>query len=121
MNNQKLEQIFKIQLINLINDLLVVFSQDSFILEVKSQFQNKMEQPNFFITLTQYFSKDIEECIINKNDANLFKTNYTFIPTSKEDIVKFKLIKYWNILSIKNKDKVWEYLNILLQIYKNIK
>ena len=35
MSNEKLEEIFKIQLINLINDLLIVFSQDSFILQIK--------------------------------------------------------------------------------------
>jgi hypothetical protein len=120
MNNEKLEKIFKIQLINLVNDLLIVFSQDTFLLEIKNQLILKINNRNFFPEIKEYFNKDIEQCIIEKNHEILFQKNYTFVPTSKEDILKLKLERYWNIMSISNKDKVWDYLNILLKIYKNM-
>ena len=36
MSNEKLEELFKIQLINLTNDLLIVFQQDPFIIEMNN-------------------------------------------------------------------------------------
>ena len=120
MNNQKLEPLFKIQLINLFNDLLIVFSNDSFLLELKLVLEDKIKQPDFFKNLDYYFSKEVEECINNKDEKILFRTKYTFIPTSKEDIIKIRLLNYWKTLSNKNKDTVWGYLNLLLQIYNKV-
>ncbi len=116
----KLQNVFKIQLINLFNDLLIVFSNDSFLLELKKTLELKINQPTFFQELDRYFCKEIEECITNKDDKILFQTNYTFIPTSKEDILKIRLMNYWKSLTKKNKDKVWDYLNVLLRIYENM-
>ena len=118
--SNKLENIFKIQLINLFNDLLIVFSNDSFLLELKLVLEDKIKNPDFFKDLSQYFCKDVEDCINNKNEKILFRTNYTFIPTSKEDIIKTKLLNYWNKLSYQNKDKIWRYLELLLQLYKKM-
>ena len=118
--SSKLENIFKIQLINLFNDLLIVFSNDSFLLELKLVLEDKIKNLYFFKNLDYYFSKEVEDCINNKDDKILFRTNYTFVPTSKEDILKIRLLNYWKTLSNKNKDKVWCYLNILLQIYNKI-
>ncbi len=120
MSNEKLEEIFKIQLINLINDLLIVFSQDTFLLEIKNQLILTINNRNFFTEIKEYFNKNIEQCIIEKNHKILFQKKYTFVPTNKEDILKLKLERYWNIMSVSNKDKVWDYLNILLEIYKNM-
>ena len=120
MTNEKLEEIFKIQLINLINDLLIVFSQDTFLLEIKNQLILKINNRNFFPEIKEYFNKDVEQCITEKNDEILFQKNYTFVPTNKEDILKLKLERYWKIMSKSNKDKVWCYLLSLLQIYKNM-
>mgnify|MGYP003981205133 FL=1 len=118
--SDKLENIFKIQLINLFNDLLIVFLNDSFLLELKLVLEDKIKHPDFFKNLDYYFSKEVEECVNNKDEKILFRTNYTFIPTSKEDIIKIRLLNYWKTLSNKNKDKVWGYLNILLQIYNKV-
>jgi hypothetical protein len=115
--SNKLENIFKIQLINLFNDLLIVFTNDYFLLELKLVLEDKIKNPDFFKNLAYYFCKEVEDCITNKDDKILFRTNYIFIPTSKEDIIKTKLLNYWNKLSSQNKDKVWGYLNLLLQIY----
>ena len=120
MSNEKLEEIFKIQLINLINDLLIVFSQDSFILEIKNQLILKINNRNFFPEIKEYFNKDVEQCITEKNDEILFQKNYAYVPTTKSDFLKLKLVKYWNSMSLSNKDKVWCYLLSLLQIYKNM-
>ena len=48
MSNKKLEEIFKIQLINLVNDLLIVFQQDLFLLEMKKQALTKIKSKSFF-------------------------------------------------------------------------
>ena len=48
MSNEKLEEIFKIQLINLINDLLIVFQQDPFIIEMKNIAISKIQNKSFF-------------------------------------------------------------------------
>ena len=38
MNNKQIEKVFKIQLINLFDDLLIVFKQDTFLLELKTKY-----------------------------------------------------------------------------------
>jgi hypothetical protein len=120
MNQEKIKNVFKIQLINLFNDLLIVFSNDFFLLELKKKIEYKIQEPNFFRELNTYFCPEIEQCINQKDDKILFRTNYSFIPLSKEDILKTKLLNYWNIIDEKNKDKVWGYLKLLLQLYENI-
>ena len=42
------------------------------------------------------------------------------LPISTENIVKLKLQNYWLNLNLSNKDKIWSYLDILLNIYNNI-
>lgn len=116
----KIKEAFKIQLINLCDDLLVVFNNDNFIYQIKSYIKTQLLEPDFFDRLHSYFCKDIEEAINNKNDDILFKTNFTFIPNSKEDLIKLKMGRYWKNLSNKNKEKVWEYFLILLKLYKTM-
>ena len=118
MSNKKLEEIFKIQLINLVNDLLIVFQQDLFLLEMKKQALTKIKSKSFFSEIKEYFSNDIEQCILEKNDEVLFEKKYSYIPTTKNDILKLKLERYWNSMSKTNRDKVWSYLSSLLKIYK---
>ena len=120
MNNKQIEKVFKIQLINLFDDLLIVFKQDTFLLELKTQAIKKINEENIFIEMKEYFNKDIEKYILEKNDKIVLEKNYSFVPTTKKEIIKFKLSKYWNIMSNTNKDKVWDYLNIFLQLYKNM-
>lgn len=121
MTNEKLEEIFKIQLINLINDLLIVFQQDPFILEIKNYALTKIKSKLLFSEIKEYFNTEIEQCILDKNDEVLFQNNYAYVPITKGDFLKLKLVKYWNSMSLSNKDKVWGYLLSLLQIYKNMK
>lgn len=116
----KFEDIFKIQLINLFNDLLIVFSNDFFLKELKTKVEYKIKEPNFFKELETYFCPEIEQCISNKDEKILFKTNYSYIPLTKEDILKTKLFNYWNHIDKKNKDKIWGHLKLLLQIYENM-
>ena len=120
MSNEKLEEIFKIQLINLINDLLIVFQQDPFIIEMKNIAISKIKSKSLFSEIKEYFNTEIEQCILEKNDKVLFKKNYAYVPTTKSDFLKLKLVKYWNSMSLSNKDKVWGYLLSLLKIYKNM-
>ena len=120
MSNEKLEEIFKIQLINLTNDLLIVFQQDPFIIEMKNIVISKIQTESFFSEIKEYFNTEIEQCILEKNDKVLFKKNYAYVPTTKSDFLKLKLVKYWNSMSLSNKDKVWGYLLSLLKIYKNM-
>ena len=82
---------------------------------------SKIQTKSFFSEIKEYFNTEIEQCILDKNDEVLFKKNYTYVPTTKSDFLKLKLVKYWNNLSLTNKDKVWCYLLSLLQIYKNMK
>ena len=116
----KYKKIFKTQAINLINDLLLVFPNDIFIEKVKEDLIIYLKDENFILKLNQYFSLEIEECIINKDIETILGTNQFILPTSKENIAKIKFQRYWSTLNNSNKDKVRSYLSLLLKLYKNM-
>tara|TARA_B100000963_G_C22464638_1_gene597338 strand:+ start:539 stop:898 length:360 start_codon:yes stop_codon:yes gene_type:complete len=116
----KYKEIFKTQALNLVNDLILVFPNDIFIEKVKEDLIIYLKDENFSIKLKEYFTLEIEECIINKELEILLGTNQFILPTSKENIAKLKFQRYWSSLNNINKDKVWSYLNLLLKLYKNM-
>ena len=115
---EKYKELFKTQSINLVNDLILVFPNDMFLEKVKQDLIIYLKDENFVFKLREYFTKDIESSIMNKNSDYLL--GGYILPISKENIVKIKLQKYWGCLSEKNKEKVWAYLNILLKLYNNM-
>ena len=116
----KYKEIFKIQAINLVNDLMLVFPNDIFIQKVKEDLIIYLRDENFVTKLNEYFSPDLERCIRNKDLETVLGCNEYLLPISKENIAKIKLQKYWINLSTKNKDKVLAYVVLLLNIYKNM-
>tara|TARA_B100000795_G_C22803805_1_gene443524 strand:- start:2527 stop:2889 length:363 start_codon:yes stop_codon:yes gene_type:complete len=120
MDSNKLKEIFKIQTINFINDLLLVFNNDNLIKNIKEKIILQLEDNNFFNNLNIYFSKNIENGINTKNIELLLNNNKYLLPISGENIVKIKLQSYWLKLDNNNREKVWLYLDILLNIYRKI-
>ena len=114
----KYKQIFKNQVINFINDLILVFPNDIFIEKVKEDFLFYLKEDNFTKKFNQYFTQEIEECIRNKDIENIIGSNIYLLPISKENIIKIKLNRYWTCLSEQNKEKVWNHINLLVRLYK---
>ena len=120
MDSNKYKQIFKIQTINLINDLLLVFDNDQMIINIKEKMLISFDEKYFFNNLSKYFSKNIEFGINNRDMDLILDSKKYLLPISTENIVKLKLQNYWLNLNLSNKDKIWSYLDILLNIYNNI-
>ena len=116
----KYKEIFKTQAINLVDDLMIVFPNDIFIQKIKQDLVIYLKDENFVIKLNEYFSPEVEQCIKNKNVETLLGFNQYLLPISKENIAKIRFQKYWSNLTPNNKDKVWSYCNILLELYKNM-
>ena len=64
---EKYKEIFKTQSINLVNDLILVFPNDIFLEKVKHDLILYFKDENFVLKLREYFTKDIESSIVNKN------------------------------------------------------
>jgi hypothetical protein len=120
MDSNKYKQIFKIQTINLINDLLLVFDKDPMIITIKDKMLISFNEKDFFDNLNQYFSKNLELGINNRDMDLILDSKKYLLPISSENIVKLKLQNYWLKINLENKDKIWSYLDILLNIYNNI-
>tara|TARA_B100000242_G_C42805128_1_gene374397 strand:- start:6 stop:365 length:360 start_codon:yes stop_codon:yes gene_type:complete len=116
----KYKEIFKIQAINLVNDLILVFPNDVFIQKVKEDLIIYLSDENFVIKLNEYFTPELETSIKNRDLDNFLGFNQYILPISKENIAKIKFQKYWYNLSLKNKDKVWSYFDLLLKLYNNM-
>ena len=114
----KYKEIFKTQAINLANDLILVFPNDIFIKKVKEDLVIYLRDENFILKLNQYFSLEMEQCIINKDIETILGSNEYILPISKENIAKIKFQRYWSSLTEKNKEKLWSYLDLLLKLYK---
>ena len=115
----KYKNIFKIQAINFMEDLILVFPDDIFIKKVKDDLIIYLSDDNFKIKLKEYFTQNLEDGIKTK-DFNKIIGDGMILPTSKENIVKIKLKNYWSNMIYNNKEKVWSYLNLLLNLYNNI-
>ena len=109
----------KSKFINLVDDLILVFPNDIFIKKVKEDLIIYLSDDNFKFKLKDYFSQNLEDGIKLK-DFNKIIGNGVILPTSKENIAKLKIRNYWINMNSNNKDKVWSYLIILLNLYKNM-
>ena len=116
----KYEKLFKIQLGNLVDDLILVFPNDNFILKIKTDLPFYLKDNNFVKKLDNYFNSELEEKIKKKDIENILGINQFLLPTSRENIIKLKIQNYWFSLNEKNKDKLWLYFNTLFEIYKKI-
>ena len=90
----KYKKIFKIQAINLANDLILVFPNDFFIQKVKEDLVIYLSDENFDIKLNEYFSPELETSIKNRDLDNFLGFNQYLLPISKENIGKIKFQKY---------------------------
>ena len=59
----KYEKLFKIQLENLIDDLILVFPNDNFIFKIKTDLPFYIKDNNFVKKLDYYFNSELEERI----------------------------------------------------------
>ena len=119
MESLDLEKIFKLQLTNFINELSKL-NNDSFMINLKTELENRILNNNFIDSLKIYFNEDFEKAILSKRENYFLNNNEYLLPISKENIIKIKIRSFWINLGQENKDKVWEYLNLLIKLYKKL-
>tara|TARA_B110001469_G_C9610739_1_gene303833 strand:- start:702 stop:1064 length:363 start_codon:yes stop_codon:yes gene_type:complete len=120
MESKNLKEIFKIQTINFINELLLVFNNDTLLENIKEKIIIQFRDEYFFNNLRNKFSKNIEDGINQKKIELILDSNKYLLPINEENIAKIKLKSYWNKLENKNKESSWSYLKFLLDIYKQL-
>lgn len=112
-------KIFKLQFNNFLNEIVDIFN-DEFIINVKKQIIDYMEREDFYEVLGNYFTKDFENNIKNRNINYILKSKQLILPTSKENIILIRANQYWNRMSENTKGNCWMYIDSLLEIYKKI-
>lgn len=113
-------KIFKLQLNNFLNELINIYN-DEFIKNVQIQIIEYMEREDFYELLGNYFTKDFENKIKNRDMKSILKSNQLILPTSKENIILIRANQYWNKMSENTKANCWRYIDSLIEIFRKIK
>ena len=132
-DNDRYYELFNNKLTNFINDLIIVFPNDTDFKLFKNTI-NLVKLANKKLLL-EYFkigvNDEFKSNIINKNEKFFLDNNYSSVldneqigHTINKNNVNEKLInklkEYWTQLNEENIEIVWSYFNILLQLSEKI-
>jgi hypothetical protein len=132
-DNNRYYEIFNNKITNFINDLIIVFPNDTDFKLFKNTI-NLVKLANKKLLL-EYFkigvNDEFKNNIINKNEQFFLDNNYSTVldntqiehAINKENVNERlieKLKEYWTQLNEENREIVWDYFNILLQLSEKI-
>ena len=105
------------QIINLINDMLIVFPNDKLFILCKNNFDLlKNNKDEIILNVKSELIKDEKmRKYVKDKDEKLFEISYVnYLNFNKFSIIMNKLKSNWKKLNNKNKEKVWDYFNIFI-------
>lgn len=114
-------QAFNNVLIDFINDCILVFPEDNDFKKYKHGAEIlKKYNPKKIPTIFKQYIQNYIPKISSKDEKFFLENDYSEIDIVNQDNELIELIKkikiYWVNLSDENKDKIWSYLNILIQL-----
>ena len=105
------------QIINLVNDMLIVFPNDKLFLLCRNNYdllENNRDE--FILNVKNELLKDDKiRKYVREKDDKLFEISYlNYLNFNKFSIIMNKLKTNWKKLNHKNQEKVWDYFNIFI-------
>lgn len=112
-------------LLDFMDDCILVFPEEKDFnvfkkgIELLKKF-NPKKIPLLFKEYVKFYKTEIK----NRNEDFFLKNNYKDIDIIKDDNEIFNIInkikEYWKTLSEENKNKIWNYLDIMIKLTDNI-
>ena len=117
IDNINIKDILVDQIINLVNDMLIVFPNDKLFILCRNNFDLlKNNKDEIILNVNNELLKDEKiRKYVNDKDEKLFEISYVnYLNFNKFSIIMNKLKSNWKKLNNKNKEKVWDYFNIFI-------
>lgn len=111
---------FVTQMDNFINDIILICPQDNDFKVFKNGiFLLKKTNPKKIAEIFKNYITQYRKKIVDKDEAFFLNNEYSELDISNEEnftVTMNKLKSYWKDLSDTNKDKVWQYFQVLLKL-----
>lgn len=119
---------FNTQLTNFLNELVELCPEESDFKVFRNAIMLlKKTNPRKVVSLFDKYSANYKKYILEKDETFILNDNYTTIvndiDSSSENIWNTitKIRKYWNNLSDNNKENIWKYFQVLINLNDLIK
>jgi hypothetical protein len=112
------------QIINLVNDMLIVFPNDKLFILCRNNFDLlKNNKDEIILNVNNELLKDEKiRKYVNDKDEKLFEISYiNYLNINKFSLIMTKLKTNWKKLDNINKDKVWDYFSIFILLLDKLK
>lgn len=116
---------FNNTILQFLDDCILLFRDDVELKVHKTSIEWIIKyNPKKIITMyKEYMDEDIRQDVLDKKERVFLEYNFESKLVNYPEIAVFidKIKYYWNTLDVHNKNKVWEYMILLITLSNNIK